>query len=594
MRYARKTALLLILTLVVGLLSMACGTEKPVSTEPEPRYHYGSTLDYIDNEEVEMVKLSEMEYVRPSEEEVKAVTNDLYHLSIKVGSYESAEDFLKDYYPLLTRQRKIEAMYYLAYFRHDLDQTDPYYLEEYEYCSGVFNEISGYSSSLMSSLAFSPLREDLEDALFGKNYFRNTVDAKSNNLSYTAMDLNNRMYALRYKFYTLTYEQKATVNGETKFLNEWLSSDSEEDRLNGTCAYIEQYHDEIAAIYVDLVKASREFANEMGYDSFPAYKYDIDYQGDYTTNRTKDFFNYVKTYLVPIAKRLTTNDPDLFKNIVYENYPYPKDTDPKEFLNSACQKMGGLIWEVCRLTTTYELYDTSFTQSKRLNGYSTYIPYYEAPIIFVNPSKYDVICTISHEFGHGVDHYYNYDCNKNASTVGEMYSQAMEYLTLKYTDVFEEDIQKESLKFKLSQFLLYNIIEACANACFEEAAYSLKPSDVTPEKLDELYLKIWNEFGLDYIYPEDIQAKSWVYRSHTFITPCYTINYATSVIGGLEICMLEEEEAGKGIATYEEMIKTTTGMTFTEVFEETVLDNPLDEETIVKVAEFFKKMLELE
>ena len=592
MKHLQKTALILILALIIGLLSSACGSTKTVSTNPEPRYHYGSQLDFIPNEEVEMVALSEMEYVRPTKEEVEEVSDALYHLAIKASSYESAEDFLKDYYPILTRQRKIECMYYLSYFRHDVDQTDTYYQEEYDYCSGVYSSISDKDYSLMSALAHSSMKEELETLLFGRNFFNDYLEDLHWND--TAYEYYRQMYNLQNKFYTLNYEQKATYNGETKLLNEWLNSDSEEIKYNATCAYIEQNHDELADIYIKLLKAAGKFAHEMGYDNYPAYVYAENYDGDYTTEQTQNFYRYVKTYLAPLAKNLCAKNPDIFNDIEREIYPYPEDIDLKVFLNSACQKMGGLIWEVCRFTTFYELYDCEFTPSKRAAGYSSYIPYYEAPVIFVNPAKYDVPYTVSHEFGHGVDHYYNYDCNKNASTVGEMYSQAMEYLILKYTDAFSEDIRKKSIDYKLSQYLLANILGACASAAFEEAAYSLIPNEITAEKLDELYLQIRKDFGLENYYPEDIQAKSWVYRHHTFIQPCYTINYATSVIGSIEICMLEEEKHGKGVKTYEEMIKTTTGMSFAEVFENCPLDNPLEEDSIKAVAEFFKKMLELE
>lgn len=592
MKFFQKTALLIIITLIVGLLNSACSTTKPVSTDPEPRYHYGSTLDFISNEEVEMVKLSEMKYIRPTKEEVEAVSDALYHLATTISSYKSAEDFLKDYYPILTRQRKIEGMYYLSYFRHDVDQTDSFYQEEFEYCSGAYYSISDYDNGLMYALAHSPMREDLENLLFGRNFFNDYIeDSYWNDAAASYYDQIN---SLRTKFYTLNYEQKATYNGETKLLNEWLNSDSEEIRYNATCAYIEQNHDELANLYIDLLKASAGFSHTMGYDNYPAYVYAEDYDGDYTTDQSQNFYRYVKTYLTPLAKKLCANNPDIFNNIERNAYPYPKDIDLKDFLNSACRKMGGLIWEVCRFTTFYELYDCNFTPGKRTMGYSSYIPYYETPIIFVNPAKYDVPYAVSHEFGHGVDHYYNYSCNKNASTVGEMYSQAMEYLILKYTDVFTDDIQKESLKFKLSQFLLSNILCSCASAAFEEAAYSLDPDVVTPEKLDELYLQIRKDFGLENYYPEDIQAKSWIYRQHAFILPCYTINYATSVVGSIEICMLEEEKRGQGVKTFEEMIKTTTGMSFAEVFENSPLDNPLEEDTIKAIAEFFKKMLDLE
>ncbi|MBR4795260.1 MAG: hypothetical protein IK050_02355, partial [Lachnospiraceae bacterium] len=85
-----------------------------------------------------------------------------------------------------------------------------------------------------------------------------------------------------------------------------------------------------------------------------------------------------------------------------------------------------------------------------------------------------------------------------------------------------------------------------------------------------------------------------IYVHHLYSHPCYCLNYATTVVGALQICELEEEKKGEGVKVYEETIKTTAGMSFAEVFENSPLDNPLEENTVKKISEFLKKMLELE
>ncbi|MBR0434637.1 MAG: hypothetical protein IJK13_01370 [Lachnospiraceae bacterium] len=579
-----KTALLLVLTLVVGLLSSACNLNS-ASTKPEPRYHYGSTLDFIDNEEIEMVKLSEMEYVHPDEAEVKALIEDIVQLRKKALSYESAESFLKDYYPILTRIRKIDAMCAIAALRNAINQTDPYYMEEYEYCQDINITVYNTTLELILLLEYSPIYEDLISYLgkdFSKNPFSGT---KYIDLSFILDQYNS-----------VISESKVVLNNESKTINEWLTSDSEEARYNAQCAFIEQYHDILADIYIDILKASKNYAKQQGYNSYIDLMYEVNYHGNYTSEKTDDFYNSIKNHLTPIAEQIYLNYPNVYKDVKNQNYPYSSDINPKDFLISACSKMGGLIWETCKYMTTYELYDYSFTQDKYPGGYSTYIPYYEAPVIFINPSHCDIIAGISHEFGHCVQFYHDYGSEYADSNpvVAEIYSQAMEYLSLKYTDVLKADEKTEILNFKLMQFLFLNILECSARAAFEEAAYSLNPSEISSEKLDELWLRTCKDFGLDYLYPENIQAKSWVNITHFFDNSCYNINYVTSVITSLEICTLEEAEKGKGIAIYEEMINTTAGMSFTEVFEKTPLHNPLEEETIIKIADFFKKKLELE
>lgn len=591
MKVTKKTALLLVIALLTCFLSSACGIPDKVSTEPEPRCHYGSQVDFIPNEEVERVKLSELEYVRPDEQEVRFVTSGLYSLNVKVSTYQTAEDFIKDYYDILTRQRKIEAMYWLAYLRHDIDQTDTFYQAEVEYCYSAYNEIQANSDELMLSLANSPLRDDLETLLFGRNFFKSY---DSNDYDYTEEEgeLWNQEYSLCQAFLTATYEQYATYNGETKLLNEWLTSDSQDVRIGATAAYIEEYHDNLGQIYIDLVNKRNKIAQLNGYKNYAEYSYSIG--EDYTFDKTKIFLSAVKTYAAPLVKKLDKKYPGLFVDAYLEKYPYPKDTEPYEALSSACKKMGGLIWEACQFLTESDWCDYSFSPTKRAIGYSSYLPYYELPIVFINPAKYDIINTLFHEFGHNVDHYYHYGCDGVDSTVGEMYSQSMEYLALKYTDAFPEDIQKESIRVKMARYLIKNVLEECLIADFEEQVYSLKESELTLEKLDEIWLQCWNDYGLLYIYPEETVSKRWIYVHHLYSHPCYCLNYATTVVGALQICELEEEKKGEGVKVYEEMIKTTAGMSFAEVFENCPLDNPLEENTVKKISEFLKKMLELE
>ncbi|MBR4794908.1 MAG: hypothetical protein IK050_00530, partial [Lachnospiraceae bacterium] len=369
MKVTKKTALLLVIALLTCFLSSACGIPGKVSTEPKPRYHYGSQLDFIPNEEVERVKLSELEYVRPDEQEVRFVTSGLYSLNVKVYTYQTAEDFIKDYYDILTRQRKIEAMYWLAYLRHDIDQTDTFYQTEVEYCYSAYNEIQGNSYELMHSLANSPLRDDLEMLLFGRNFFK-SYDSNYYDYTEEEAELWNQEYSLCQAFLTATYEQYATYNGETKLLNEWLTSDSQDVRIGATAAYIEEYHDNLGQIYIDLVNKRNKIAQLNGYENYAEYSYFID--EDYTFDKTKKFLSAVKTYAAPLVNKLDKKYPGLFVDAYLEKYPYPKDTEPYEALSSACKKMGGLIWEACQFLTESDWCDYSFSPTKRAIGYSSY------------------------------------------------------------------------------------------------------------------------------------------------------------------------------------------------------------------------------
>ena len=106
-------------------------------------------------------------------------------------------------------------------------------------------------------------------------------------------------YELENEYFELRASPYVIYNGEGKTYNEWQESDSDDEKKGSYEAYIEQYHDKMAEIFVKLAKARRNIANAAGYDDYYEYRCATYYRYDFTVEQIKDYLSWVKTYISP-------------------------------------------------------------------------------------------------------------------------------------------------------------------------------------------------------------------------------------------------------------------------------------------------------
>lgn len=589
MKQRKLLALLLSFVMLISFVASGCGLNGTASDNPPARYRNPEILSFLPKEEIEMVKLSEIQYVAPDTRELEEKCQALLK---KIETCTNAEELLADYYEIYPEFCTIQTMYTLAFLRNNIDTSEPFYKNASMAAGTSFAIAMDYQDKLLYAFAASPARKDLEKLYFGEGYF-DKYDGKTpySEQYYTLLQQESNYVCA---FDDLTTGCMITYNGEEKAYNEWLCSDSNEIRNGASAAYIEQNHDEAAKIYIELIKIRQNIAKEAGFDSYIDYRYD--YFGDFNSKQTTELLQYIKTYLAPLTKPICEKKPELSDNIYNDKYPYSKDTDPIETLCSASKNMGDVIWDAARFLKTYELYEYSYSPNKRMVGYQSYLLDYEAPFIFFNPARYDAIATFAHEFGHFVDGYYNYGDYTYApagvsSSLSEFFSQSMQYLMMKYTETFPEDIHEETMDMALAALLITNVLDSAAFATFEERVYTMDSKELTPDKLDEIYLQCRKAFGCPNRFEDNIVAKSWVLKHHIFESSCICILYTVPAISALQICSMDDEKDGAGVAVYIDAVKNYTGKTFDQFYEESKLDSPFKESTIKDVAEYLKERL---
>ena len=548
-----------------------------------PNWDYGPEHR---GEKISMLQLAEMPYTRPDAEQLIA---DYDALIEQAKTSTDASALLAAYYDLEYRCMQFSSMATLASFRSDLNTTDSFYQTEYHYFMENGTILWNKETALMRALAASPCRSALErlyDGFYFDYYNQYDSDADTGYL-----ELQQQEAKLLEQHHALTSAPSVRYAGETKLLNEWQESDSIEVRDGAYSAYIEQYHDELGTLYLDLVRVRQQLAVASGYENYLDYIYDS-FGRDYTPEDAKGFLSAVQSNLVPVANALYEQNPNFRLG-----YSDALDEDPIALLSTAAEHMGGTIWDACRFLTAYKLYDLTPTPEKRDSSYVTYLSEYETPIIFINPLKHpDVYGTITHEFGHFVDCFVHYGMYDDTETT-ETFSQTMVYLALANAEL-PEDEKAEALRMSLAELLLERIIERCTYADFELQVYAEDPKTLTLEKLDAIYEQCCLDNGHRVPYADAIRPMSWVRDLYFFDHPGYVISYPLSAVASLQICQQEAETPGAGVAAFRRLLDYANGWhSFQRALRLAALKNPIQNDPkaslFSEIAAFLRNALEL-
>ena len=539
--------------------------DEPVPTEvlatPEPeeidgvpvRWQDGGKLSFLPHEPLTIPNLSDMDYERP---ETETLIAEIDALTAKVPGCDDADALLNDYYDIAVRLSHLDTMTGLAMFRFDMDIYDSDATEEYDYCDEQTTVVYEKMDALYAAFAASPCRDALEQTYFGEGFFTKYDDFNVADEAFFDLKLQENDLIFRY------YQRLQSVDFSSYY-------------------DIKQNHDDVGNLYIELVKVRREIAKAKGYETYTDYCYANIYDRDYTTGQAREYLDLVKKYLAPLME-----NRKIFEE--YSKYSRWYETDAMQMLGAAAEKMGGPILSGYRFLEGHRLYDISSASKKSSIGYTSYLPDYESPFIFIDPSSKSVVTTLFHEFGHFVDAYHNFGLDSDLE-IAETYSQAMQYLAFSYADPFTDEERALNLRATLANLLYLAVLREGAYADFELQVYALDPEELTLDRLDAIYEQCMKEFGLGGFSGAEFTKIYWIAYGHFFDFPGYVISYSVSGITALEISRMEAETPGAGTDAFIRFLRRTHGKGFSAVIEEAGLENPFAEKTMEKTAAFLKE-----
>ena len=337
-----------------------------------------------------------------------------------------------------------------------------------------------------------------------------------------------------------------------------------------------QDKEKLEEIFDQLVELRHKMANNAGYDSFTAYKFDRMGRFDYEPKDTQAFHDAVEKVVTPVygelmeeRKRLLGLSElrpwDLTVDIFGE-VPLKPFEKAEELLEKSIQALSRVKPELGRMIQIMDkrgFLDLDSRVGKAPGGYNYPLMETGIPFIFMNAAgtQTDVI-TMLHESGHAVHSFVTRDIPLNAlkqtpSEVAELASMTMELFCLDHYSAFYEDAhslhraQKGQLSRCIVIFPWIATVDAFQQWVYDHPGHTQKERS---DKWEELYIRFHGE-TVNWEGYENLRRQLWVKQGHIFEVPFYYIEYAIAQLGALAIWRNFKQNPDKGIEQYLEALK---------------------------------------
>ncbi len=547
--------------------------------------------DYGEDDYVDMVSFRDLPYERPDVDVICTMFEDLAQMAERG---EDADRILEAYYKANDAYMHFYTMDNLAYIRYTLDTNDSYYKDEYDALELAGPDIEEKVERFNKACAESDSRYDLEDAYFGEDYFADYEDfSLYTNEEYLALKKEEESLMSEYR--SALEDPQIEFDGKTQSFNDLMEQYGEFTSYRGFQKYLEllkayydKYNPLVGEVYIKLVKIRQQIAEVLDYDSYADYCYEVEFGRDYTHADGRRFLDEIRTELVPVYEQMIAQD----LSSQYEHFSM-SESELKKGLQSAVRNMDPRMEAAYDYMTAYGLYDISQAPEKFDSSFTTYLYDWEAPFLTVNSqgSSADYV-TFSHEFGHFTDYYVTYDAPEDLETA-ETFSQAMEFLSLCYTEgVFRESQRDALLHLNLLQVMDTFTYQA-ALASFEDQVYELPENQLTLKNLNELYHSCCKNYGNESDYYDFYYYMGWIDVTHFFEVPHYVISYCVSADTALQIYLREAEHRGDGLETYLKLYDREPGAGVQQVMRKAGLDNPFRKGGLQEIADFYREAFDL-
>ena len=526
-----KILSLISLILVISVMITGCGLLDGL---------FGSSL----------VPYEQMEYSRPDMAEFSAVLEESCSVALEASDISLLLDAIWSFYDVYDSFYTNMSLAFISYCR---DLTDIYWEGEYSYCASHSATVDAGLDRLYRSLAKSPLRETLEgEDYFGADYF-DSFEGESIYDEYLTTMLNQE---------ALLCSQYQVISGEATD-TEYYSEE-----------YFSIYGSRMAETFLELVRLRQEIAAYAGYESYPQFAYDFYHIRDYTPQQAVSYLADIRAELVPLYRGLTVSWDD--------ELDHCSEEDTLLYVKSMAQSMGGSIQDAFSDMSAAQVYDISYGANKYGASFEVYLSSYYTPYIFLcsTGTEYDKL-SFAHEFGHFCADYVTLGGSMQSVDVSEIFSQAMEYLSLMYADGGEELV-----KLKMAGCLA-TYVEQAALASFEHQVYDLTEEELTVEGIQTLYEEVCIAYGLDV---PGWDSRDYVCVPHFYESPMYIISYVISNDAALQIYEMEQQEQGSGLACFEKNL-TSSQFYLLSFLEEAGLESPFATGRLTRVRQTLENAL---
>ncbi len=371
--------------------------------------------------------------------------------------------------------------------------------------------------------------------------------------------------------------------------------------------------DKLDDLFTSLVSKRHQLALNAGFENYRDYKLKSLGRFDYTKEDCFDFHNSIKTYIVPLVKKIQQKQADLLG--VEKIKPWNLDVDPlgkpalkpfesgEELLAGTIQmfdKIDPYFGDCIRTMSKMGHLDLESKAGKSPGGYN--YPLYEigVPFIFMNAvgTLRDLV-TMVHEGGHAIHSFLSRDLKltgfKNLpSEVAELASMSMELLSMEHWNQFfpnREDLKRA--KVEQLETILKILPWIATIDKFQHWVYE-NPTHIVADRQKQ-WEEITTDFGtglVDWTGYESYKVSAWQKQLHLFEVPFYYIEYGIAQLGALAIWKNSKINHQLAIEKYKNALKLGYTRSIPEIYETAGVKFDFSDLYLKDIAQFVELELE--
>ena len=546
------------------------------------------------------MKFSEMPYVRPDMEKVKAELNACAEkirtadsVEAQIAAFDEASELSKD---LMTTGS-------IAYVRNTINTADKFYDGEREFFDQAGPELEESLQAVNIALLDSPCRKELE-AHYGSLLFKN-LEISRRSFKPELIPLMQEASKLEAQYQKLYAGLTVEFDGQTMPLPMLGKYKESPDRAVRRAAFeaegkvFDANREELDEIYDKLVKNRNAQGRMLGYDNYIQLGYDRLGRNCYGAKELQEFRDQIATDLVPIiaeVKEAQRKSIGVDRLCIYDDKFRFSDGNAKpegtaeEILaagKAMYQDLSPETREFIEDMFDGDMFDVLSRDGKAPGGYCTSFPTYKMPFIFSNfNGTSDDVDVLTHEAGHAFAFYRamhsDVDPNLQQPTIEacECHSMSMEFLTQDYHKNF---FGKNTAKYELAhcEDSLDFIPYGCMIDEFQHRMY--ENENLTPEQRNAVWEELEHKYrpwlDMDNL-PFYGRYSHWQWKLHVYLHPLYYIDYCMAQTVAFQLWTLSLKDKDAAWKKYLAFVDAAGTKTFAELCHSAGLRVPYEQGTI--------------
>ena len=560
-----------------------------------------------------MEKFSQIPYVRPDAEAVKASLKRTAEEMRKAESYEQMRDLY------LEAQKELqgwETMNTVANIRNTVDTNDVFYEQEMQFLNEENPNLILLVQEMEKVILECPWREQWEKeygTFFWKNMEINQKLADESVVPEMVEESNLTQQYSKVSATAVTLFRGKECNFYA--LLKHMQSTDRQERKEAMMAWGDLYEKisgELDGIYDKLVEVRCRIAEKLGFDSYIDFIYLSRGRYDYTAEDVKNFRRQIKDVVVPLCQQLRDAQAERLgveKLHYYDEalifpegnaVPMGSSRELVEKARKMYQEISPQTGEFFEFMVEHQLFDLETRAGKRPGGYCTFLPDFKAPFIFSNFNGTSAdVDVLTHEAGHAFEAYTAakevplMDMVFPTSEVAEIHSMSMEHFAYPWMEWFfgekADDYRYAHLMNGLEVIPYMVCVDEFQHRVFEKPSMTHEERRMVWHELEETYLP-WRDYdGHEFLE----KGGFWMQKQHIFLFPFYYIDYALAQMGAYQFYGRMKEDRRKAWEDYYRLCRAGGSKGYFELLELAKLDNPFQEGTVEKIVESLREDLKI-